>query len=162
MHLPHRRPNQARHRTRPSAYRSICFGNSRVHFTLPRRCRAGSVRLDRSGKVGSTMTTVRNPGYLSRPFASLRLGVFALNHRAVPAEQRDELAHGGRGCDVGTSDDSELSLLTQRRRNAKAQREFPWTARSRRLRPIRIPNQTLETNADSASLRRHRSAFRSA
>lgn len=44
-------PNQARHRTRHSAFRSMGFGNSRVSFVLHPRRRAGSVRLNGSGET---------------------------------------------------------------------------------------------------------------
>ncbi len=45
------RPNQARHRTRPSAFRSIDMRSSRVSFALHPRRRAGSVRLFRWTKT---------------------------------------------------------------------------------------------------------------
>src|SRR5262245_55952134 len=95
------------------------------------------------------MTTVRNSGHLGRFFASWRLGVFALNHRTVPAE----LCHGpdqrDREDDSASTNDSEVSFLTPRREDAKTQRDLfgPDV-----LSGVRSPNQAAPAKPAGASL----------
>ena len=49
--------NQARHRTRPRAFRSMSFEDSSMYFALHPRRRAGSVRLGRSAEITNARNT---------------------------------------------------------------------------------------------------------
>jgi hypothetical protein len=69
------------------------------------------------------MSKVRSHGHRGRFFASLRLGVLAINVRTVVLKQRDEWACGDREYEAGFSDGSEVSFSTPKRKGAKTQRE---------------------------------------